>query len=67
MYKIWFKWALGGDECFADCQTIELARRTWDALNDAGAFMMCTNLSKESIMEDYVVIEYEFDEVITLE
>ncbi len=42
MYKIWFKWALGGDECFADCPTIELARRTWDALNDSGAFMMCT-------------------------
>ena len=42
MYKIWFKWMLGGDECFVDCPTIELARRTWDALDAAGAFMMCT-------------------------
>jgi hypothetical protein len=42
MHKIWFKWELGGEECFADLPSIELAQRTWDALNEAGAHMMCT-------------------------
>ena len=67
MYKIWFKWALGGDECFADCPTVELARRTWGRTTRRRRFYDVREALRSIKMEDYVVVELDFDEIITLE
>lgn len=44
MYKIWFKEGLGMDheEIMAECATVEIARKLWQTLHDAGYWMLCT-------------------------
>lgn len=43
MYRIWWKFngEDGGVEHYAECKSVEAARRTYDALNNAGAIMLC--------------------------
>lgn len=42
-YRIWFRFheEAPGTEHFAECRSIEAARKAWDALSASGAYLLC--------------------------